>query len=112
MVDNGANDTLDYSYYDQAVTVNLADGIAPGINDGEETGISSIENITGSAFDDTLIGDDGSNIIKGGSGDDTIDGRAGDDILEGGDGNDDLQVMWQVFCIMERSAEELRKKKW
>ena len=64
-VDGGAgNDTLDYSYYDQAVTVNLADGIAPGINDGEETGISSIENITGSAFDDILIGDDGSNIIK------------------------------------------------
>jgi Ca2+-binding RTX toxin-like protein len=68
-------DTLDYSAYDSAVTVDLAAGIGTGI----QAGCSGIENITGSKFDDSLTGDGNNNIIEGGEGNDIINGGAGDD---------------------------------
>ena len=48
----------------------------------------SIENVVGSAFNDTLSGSSAANRLDGAAGDDVLDGRAGDDILIGGDGND------------------------
>jgi Ca2+-binding RTX toxin-like protein len=51
----------------------------------------AIANVTGSAFDDSLIGNSGANLLRGLGGNDTIMGRAGDDTLEGGDGNDVLR---------------------
>ncbi|HKA74477.1 MAG TPA: calcium-binding protein, partial [Xanthobacteraceae bacterium] len=50
--------------------------------------LTSIEDIVGSDFADTLRGDGGNNTIIGLQGDDVIDGRAGDDILIAGAGND------------------------
>ncbi|MCI2395746.1 hypothetical protein [Aliiroseovarius sediminis] len=59
----------------------------------------SIENINGSSFDDTIIGDEnvniirglaGDDLIRGGGGDDRLLGDAGNDTLFGGDGNDGL----------------------
>ena len=56
-----------------------------------------IEDISGSAFDDVIIGDSGRNEIvgfygndtlAGGLGKDTIDGGEGDDLVYGGDGDD------------------------
>jgi Ca2+-binding RTX toxin-like protein len=44
--------------------------------------------VTGSAFDDTLVGDTAANRIEGGDGDDDIHGREGDDVLDGGAGVD------------------------
>ncbi len=58
-----------------------------------------IENLTGTSFDDTLIGDDGANVLdgvdgddvlKGGAGADTLLGGLGDDLLTGGGGGDSL----------------------
>ena len=49
-----------------------------------------IENVTGSAFNDVLTGDERANTLIGGSGDDLLDGGAGDDVLDGGDGADTL----------------------
>ncbi len=46
------------------------------------------ENLEGSAFADTLIGDKGSNVIDGGSGNDHIKGGGGRDTLDGGQGSD------------------------
>ena len=51
---------------------------------------SGIEHLTGSRFDDLLIGDDGNNLVRGGAGDDTLYGGDGDDRLYGGDGDDRL----------------------
>jgi hypothetical protein len=68
-------DTLDYSNFGSGVVVNLSTGEASNV-DGK---ISQFENITGSAFDDTLSGDGKAN---------TINGLAGNDILNGGGGND------------------------
>ena len=40
---------------------------------------TSIENLSGSAFDDTLTGDTADNVLEGGDGADTLDGGAGAD---------------------------------
>ena len=71
-------DTAAYTGSDAAVTVNLLDGTASG-GDAEGDTLTSIENLTGSAFDDTLIGDAGPNVL---------DGRASADTLNGGTGAD------------------------
>ncbi|NJK27973.1 MAG: hypothetical protein HC925_04850, partial [Coleofasciculaceae cyanobacterium SM2_3_26] len=47
-----------------------------------------IENLVGSAFNDTLVGDAGDNRINGNSGDDLIEGGNGADTLIGGGGAD------------------------
>ena len=49
---------------------------------------SSIENMTGSEFSDTLTGDEWVNCLDGGLGNDTLNGGAGDDKLDGGLGAD------------------------
>jgi len=46
------------------------------------------EDLEGSAFRDTLIGDGGPNVIKGGPGDDHLIGGGGHDTLDGGQGSD------------------------
>ena len=82
-------DTLDYSASDAGVRINLTTNAATGGHAAGDT-ISNFERITGSAFDDTLIGNTSGNIISGGDGDDditivgganTINGDAGDDII-------------------------------
>ena len=81
-------DTANYSL-SQAVSVNLATGEATGTEAIGDT-FSSIENLTGSTFNDILVGDAGNNRISGGAGsgaDHLYDG-AGDDVLLGGLGAD------------------------
>jgi len=82
-------DTADYSSSSAAVTVNLQTGLASG-GDAQGDILNDIENIQGSAFNDTLIGDGGANTLAGGPGADTLVGAGGNDILFGGDGNDVL----------------------
>ncbi|MBC6443773.1 MAG: hypothetical protein GDA53_11840 [Rhodobacteraceae bacterium] len=80
-LDGGAgNDRLDYSKSDAAVTANLADNTAGG---GHAQGdvISNFEHISGSAFADSLTGNDERNVFAGGAGADTIDGGAGRDVV-------------------------------
>jgi len=48
------------------------------------------QNMTGSAFGDTLTCNDNNNQMDGGTGNDTLDGGLGADILTGGPGNDTL----------------------
>ena len=82
-------DTASYSDATSVVRVFLND---PSSNAGIALGdtFSSIENVIGSSFDDTIGGDGLSNLLSGQAGNDTILGFAGDDTLQGGDGNDDL----------------------
>ncbi|WP_236737908.1 hypothetical protein [Palleronia salina] len=69
--------------------------------DGEETGFGSagdarldlyfgIENLVGTAFDDSLSGSNERNQLNGLEGDDIIFGHGGVDYLKGGDGNDTI----------------------
>lgn len=49
-----------------------------------------IENVRGTEFADTLIGDDGANVLRGEGGDDLLEGGESDDTLIGGTGDDSL----------------------
>lgn len=54
----------------------------------ERDTLIGIENITGTPFNDRLVGNAGVNNLKGGAGKDTLTGGAGKDILTGGAGAD------------------------
>ncbi len=80
-------DLADYSASAGGVSVNLSDGTGTG-GDAEGDVLIGIENLTGSAFGDRLIGDAGANLLDGGAGDDTLAGLGGADTLVGGEGTD------------------------
>jgi Ca2+-binding RTX toxin-like protein len=83
-------DTASYAGALAGVTVDLA-GAGPQNSGGAGSDtLIGIENLTGSAFADTLLGDSLANVLSGGSGNDQLTGDAGDDILDGGLGNDVL----------------------
>jgi Ca2+-binding RTX toxin-like protein len=50
----------------------------------------NIEDLYGSAFNDTLLGTNGANNIFSNAGNDFIDGRGGDDMIAGGAGDDTI----------------------
>lgn len=81
---NGGNgwDIADYAGAGAAVFVSLASGTASG-GAGSDT-LTSIEEIRGSAYNDTLTGDANANILRGGGGIDTLNGGDGDDRLYAG----------------------------
>lgn len=90
-------DTLTYSTspdsgidFLSGVDVILNDPDPQFSSDAEGDILSNFENLTGSAFDDILIGDSGANVISGLAGDDLIGGEAGADVLDGGTGFDVL----------------------
>lgn len=90
-------DTIRYVTSDAAVTVDLAASTASGGHAAgdvlvkDANGVSTIENVIGSAnFGDTLRGDERRNRLSGLGGDDWMYGAGGDDVLSGGDGTDTL----------------------
>jgi Ca2+-binding RTX toxin-like protein len=86
LLDGGAGvDTVDLSTSPAPVRVVLAGRSATG--DGNDR-LEGIENATGSAFADQLVGDDGANRLDGLDGNDRIEGAGGDDHLDGGAGID------------------------
>ncbi len=80
-------DTLTHEGAADAVTVDLTAGTATGASIGSDT-LISIENVSGSDFDDSLMGTSAANVISGGLGADTLTGGSGDDTLDGGFGVD------------------------
>ena len=118
MVDGaGGSDTISYEKSEEAVTVDL--GIDGDVQVKSETPtgpnpegsyarddmLTSIENVTGSSYNDMLTGDDQVNKLSGGAGNDELtavantdpestgdklSGGLGDDELIGADGNDML----------------------
>ncbi len=86
---NGGSGTdwASYRSSDVGITVNLADGANEG-GHAEGDVLTSIENVTGSGYDDVITGDSGANDLQGGDGDDDLHGRDGADRLDGGGGID------------------------
>ncbi len=79
----------DWAYYvgaPSAVVVSLAAGTATG-GHGSDT-LTGLENVTGSAYGDTLTGNAAVNFLLGEAGDDTLSGGAGNDQIIGGTGSD------------------------
>ncbi|MCJ2131259.1 calcium-binding protein [Methylobacterium sp. E-045] len=94
-------DVASYEHSPTSVTVNLFTGNNTG-GDAEGDTLTSIQYVQGSAFADSLTGNDSDNILRGGGGADTLDGGLGDDRLvitetptdiDGGAGTDTLFVL-------------------
>ena len=81
------SDTASYLLSDATVAVNLTNLAGAG---GHASGdvLVNVENVTGSAFGDLLVGDAMDNVLAGASGGDLILGLDGDDTIAGGDGGD------------------------
>ena len=83
------SDTAAYTGSAEAVTVNLGTSTATG-GDAQGDTLTSIENVSGSAFDDTLTGDASDNILEG---------AAGADLLDGGTGLDTASYAASTFAV-------------
>jgi Ca2+-binding RTX toxin-like protein len=82
-------DTANYSDSGTGVMVSLMEGRgSSGTAEGDT--LVSIENLTGSAYGDGLLGDDGNNVLRGLGGNDSLSGYGGADTLYGGDANDTM----------------------
>jgi len=94
-------DSTSYSDADAGVTINLESGTATSSSQDAGVGsdtLSGIENVDGSSYADTIVGDTSNNIVNSGNGNDEVttgDGNdvvyagGGDDLIVGGDGKGD-----------------------
>ena len=87
---NGGADTITYANAAGAISVDLSANAVSNDGDGGSDTLTSIENVTGSAFSDVIIGDTGVNILTGGAGNDHLTGGAGVDAIDGGAGTLDI----------------------
>lgn len=85
------SDWVSYDGLTNAVRIDLKTGYVtfPGKTWARET-MAGIENLVGTAFNDTLIGDGQANSLRGGAGNDNLYGGEGDDVLSGGRGSNYL----------------------
>ncbi|CAA2104132.1 Bifunctional hemolysin/adenylate cyclase [Methylobacterium bullatum] len=94
------NDTASYEHAGGGVYVRLDSMLGYG-GEAQDDELFGIENLAGSAFDDSLIGDDNNNTLRGNGGLDDIAGRDGDDRIVvsstpgsiGGDGGKDVLIV-------------------
>jgi Ca2+-binding RTX toxin-like protein len=86
------SDTASYLNAASGVNVDLLNGTGTS---GEAQGdiLISIENLTGSAYDDMLTGNGDGNVLIGNSGNDTLRGDAGDDAQKAAD---DYKWTWRL----------------
>jgi len=106
LLDGGeGNDTVTYAKSLHGVSVDL-ENTGPQLSVGHAHGdiLVSIENLTGSAYDDELAGDSGPNRIDGSYGDDVIKGNGGLDMLYGGAGNDTITLTFDTLDSTQPEA--------
>ncbi|WP_376094551.1 SdrD B-like domain-containing protein [Roseomonas sp. CCTCC AB2023176] len=91
LLGGNGTDTVTYAGATAGVAVSLAASPINGTaGDARGDVLIGVENLTGSAYADTMSGDAGANLIDGGAGNDLLDGGAGGDTLLGGAGKDTL----------------------
>lgn len=85
-------DTVSYEFAGAAVRVSLASTVAQTTGGSGSDTLSSIENLRGSAYNDTLSGSGGANDLIGGAGSDRLTGGGGADrfILDSRVGSDTI----------------------
>jgi Ca2+-binding RTX toxin-like protein len=89
---NGGNgtDTAAYNTSTARIIANLLTNTATGSSHGSGDSLISIENLTGTGFNDILTGDNAINTLTGSAGLDQLFGNDGADTLNGGSGTDTL----------------------
>ena len=113
---NGGNgiDTADYAFAAAGVYARLDLQRAFNDGDGGADTFTSIERLTGSAFDDLLVGSVNDDVLNGGLGRDVLIGGAGDDVISGGQGvanevygglGDDLFILDANDTIVELAGQ-------
>ncbi len=104
--DGGAGtDTYNMVNTSAASNVNLLAGTASSTQTGNDV-LISIENVTGSAGDNIIIGNAVANVLRGNGGNDTLDGgSAGADNLGGGTGNDTYIVSHTGMTLTETAGQ-------
>ncbi len=100
-------DTLDLSALTGVsnVVVNLATGSFTATGASSITTILEVENVIGTAFNDTITGSALSNTFFGGAGDDSMTGGDGTDKFYGGSGNDTFFTNSSTEHVIEVAAE-------
>jgi len=92
-IDGGTGaDTATYADAVDQVHVSLAIAGAQDTGSAGHDTLTSIENLQGGDYADSLTGDATANVLSGGAGYDTLDGGGGNDTLVGGDDNDTYYV--------------------
>lgn len=100
-----AVNTLDFSQYQAGIDIDLTStafvdvghlGLSPydlSLQSAVPLGVNT-PNVIGSAFDDSIVGDDQPNLFQGGAGNDTLSGGGGDDVYSftAGDNGDDTLI--------------------
>ena len=117
VLDGGADtDTADFSRFGFAVWIDLNYAAGPyeawTLNSSTAwsgswqtiADLTSIENLTGTRFDDLLSGNAGVNRLVGGNGNDKLYGEGGNDVLMGGAGND-LLVYQSGLVVFDGGAD-------
>lgn len=82
------SDVARYTQLPAGIQIDLSQGLVHMTGAGVNGGILGIEMVTGTTYDDQLLGRSGVDVLLGNRGDDTIDGRGGSNDLDGGQGND------------------------
>ncbi|NDY92866.1 beta strand repeat-containing protein [Ideonella livida] len=87
----GGTDTVSYRHATAAVNVSLALSSAQATGGSGSDTLLNLENLGGSAFNDTLRGSTGANVLSGEAGNDSILAGGGNDLLRGDAGHDTLR---------------------
>jgi len=115
--DINTGDTIDLSGLTEAASVDL-DVVNQGALNGNPTPsqegsltvggqvatLIEVENVIGTGFDDTLFGNQESNVILGGAGNDNIHPFGGVDFVDGGDGVDTLNLSGATGLTIDLAA--------
>ncbi|MBR8655752.1 S8 family serine peptidase [Achromobacter sp. Marseille-Q0513] len=114
----GGIDTVSYANMNAGVTVSLSLAGAQATGGSGRDTLISIENLTGSRYDDILTGSDVDNVLDGGAGADRMRGglgndlyyvdNAGDLVLEDADGGIDTVVSSLAQYVLADNVENVR----
>jgi Ca2+-binding RTX toxin-like protein len=93
----GGLDSADYNGAASGVIAELWLGLASNDGQGGTDSLIGIEDLIGTAFNDTLAGDDNNNLLRGGAGSDALYGGGGSDTADFGDSTSGVTVDLSVF---------------
>lgn len=106
VIDGGAGwDYARYTRSNAGVTINLETGVNTG-GDAQGDTLIGIEAITGSNYDDTIIGGTGNDFLRGGDGNDYLKAQIGVDQLYGDAGDDTFYFVSGTASVNETTGTD------